>query len=128
MNTLATESCSAPLFCGGDFACRYAASGGNSVNTVYPIAPSSKNEAGNDATDKIVHTVDDFCLSWSHYLVLMRITDPSERLFYALWERFNNPDFNCLEFEAIDPAGPFTATNRFSLTHINFNTFHLQKG
>ena len=34
------------------------------------------------ATDKIVHTVDDFCLSWSHYLVLMRIADPSERLFY----------------------------------------------
>ena len=54
----------------------------NSVNTVYEIGAGSKNEAGNDATDKIVHTVDDFCLSWSHYLVLMRIADPSERLFY----------------------------------------------
>ena len=31
---------------------------------------------------KIVHTVDDFCLSWSHYLVLMRIKDDAARLFY----------------------------------------------
>ena len=31
---------------------------------------------------KIVHTVDDFCLSWSHYLVLMRIADPAARGFY----------------------------------------------
>ena len=54
----------------------------NSVNTVYEIGAGSKNEAGNDAADKIVHTVDDFRLSWSHYLVLMRIADPSERLFY----------------------------------------------
>jgi len=36
--------------------------------------------------------------------------------------------FHFLEFEAIDPAGPFTATNRFSLTHNNFKTLHLQKG
>ena len=36
--------------------------------------------------------------------------------------------FHFLEFEAIDPAGPFTGTNRFSLTHNNFKTFHLQKG
>ena len=31
---------------------------------------------------KIVHGVDDFFLSWSHYLVLMRIGDPAERAFY----------------------------------------------
>lgn len=31
---------------------------------------------------EIVHSVDDFCLSWSHYLVLMRIADSSERQFY----------------------------------------------
>ncbi len=31
---------------------------------------------------KIVHAVDDFCLSWSHYRLLMRIADPSERAFY----------------------------------------------
>lgn len=31
---------------------------------------------------KIVHTVDDFCLSWSHYLVLMRVADPAARGFY----------------------------------------------
>ena len=34
------------------------------------------------STVKIVHTVDDFCLSWSHYLILMRIADPAERGFY----------------------------------------------
>lgn len=34
------------------------------------------------STGKIVHAVDDFCLSWSHYLVLMRITDPAARGFY----------------------------------------------
>ncbi len=34
------------------------------------------------STGKIVHTVDDFCLSWSHYLVLMRIADPAARGFY----------------------------------------------
>lgn len=54
----------------------------NSVNTVYPITPSSKKAVKNEAAAKIVHTVDDFCLSWSHYLVLMRIADPAERAFY----------------------------------------------
>ena len=54
----------------------------NSVNTVYEIAPSSKKAVKNEAAAKIVHTVDDFCLSWSHYLVLMRIADPAERAFY----------------------------------------------
>ena len=34
------------------------------------------------STREIVHTVDDFHLSWSHYLVLMRIDDPAERAFY----------------------------------------------
>ena len=34
------------------------------------------------SNNKIVHTVDDFCLSWSHYLVLMRISNDAERAFY----------------------------------------------
>ena len=42
--------------------------GANSVNTVYKIGASSKNESGNEGAAKIVHTVDDFCLSWSHHL------------------------------------------------------------
>ena len=54
----------------------------NSVNTVYQIAPGSKNEAENECAGKTVRTVNDFCLSWSHYLVLMRISDPAERQFY----------------------------------------------
>jgi predicted nuclease of restriction endonuclease-like (RecB) superfamily len=54
----------------------------NSVNTVYQIAPDSKNEAENVSAGKNVRTVNDFCLSWSHYLVLMRISDPAERQFY----------------------------------------------
>lgn len=31
---------------------------------------------------KIIHATDGFCLSWSHYLVLMRIEDSKERAFY----------------------------------------------
>ena len=54
----------------------------NSVNTVYQIAPDSKNEAENMSAGKNVRTVNDFSLSWSHYLVLMRISDPAERQFY----------------------------------------------
>jgi len=54
----------------------------NSVNTVYQIAPDSKNEAENVSAGKNVRTVNDFSLSWSHYLVLMRISDPAERQFY----------------------------------------------
>ena len=42
--------------------------GANCVNTVYKIGASSKNESGNEGAAKIVHTVDDFCLSWSHHL------------------------------------------------------------
>ena len=51
----------------------------NSLNTVYPIGELSGVSA---SEGKIVHTVDDFCLSWSHYLVLMRIADPAARGFY----------------------------------------------
>ena len=40
----------------------------NSVNTVYEIKPSTKKAAKNEAAAIIVHTADDFCLSWSHYL------------------------------------------------------------
>ena len=54
----------------------------NSVNTVYKIGVDSKNEAEREAPDRIVRPADAFCLSWSHYLVLMRIVDPFERLFY----------------------------------------------
>ena len=54
----------------------------NSVNTVYKIGADSKNEAEREAPDRIVRPADAFCLSWSHYLVLMRIADPAERAFY----------------------------------------------
>ena len=50
----------------------------NSLNSVYPIdAPIGK--AGALHVDKSIHYVDNFCLSWSHYLVLMRIADPAAR-------------------------------------------------
>lgn len=53
----------------------------NSLNTVYPIGGST-DKTGRTANGKVVHAVDDFCLSWSHYLVLMRIADPAARGFY----------------------------------------------
>ncbi len=53
----------------------------NSLNTVYPIE-ASIGKAGALHVNKFIHTVDDFCLSWSHYLVLMRIADPAARSFY----------------------------------------------
>ena len=42
--------------------------GANCVNTVYKNGASSKPEAGNEGAAKIVHPADDFCLSWSHHL------------------------------------------------------------
>ena len=62
----------------------------NSVNTVYEIpAEANKSEAS-----KIVNTVYDFqdttpvthkfVLSWSHYLILMRISDTNARSFYEI--------------------------------------------
>ena len=62
----------------------------NSVNTVYEIpAEANKSEAS-----KIVNTVCDFqdttpithkfALSWSHYLILMRISDANARSFYEI--------------------------------------------
>lgn len=62
----------------------------NSVNTVYEIpAEANKSEAS-----KIVNTVYDFqdttpvihkfSLSWSHYLILMRISDANARSFYEI--------------------------------------------
>ena len=53
----------------------------NSLNTIYPIdTPIGK--AGALHVDKSVHSLDNFRLSWSHYLVLMRIADPAARGFY----------------------------------------------
>lgn len=46
----------------------------NSLNPVYPI--------GANPAEEIAHRVDSFRLSWSHYLVLMRIADPAARVFY----------------------------------------------
>ena len=62
----------------------------NSVNTVYEIpAEANKSEAS-----KIVNTVYEiqdttpvthkFVLSWSHYLVLMRVSDANARSFYEI--------------------------------------------
>ncbi|MCQ2404279.1 MAG: PDDEXK nuclease domain-containing protein [Lentisphaeria bacterium] len=53
----------------------------NSLNTVYPIG-TLETQSNNISTEKIVHGADDFCLSWSHYLVLMRIANSAERQFY----------------------------------------------
>ena len=50
---------------------------GNSVNTVYPIPK--------------------FTLSWSHYLLLMRIADPVERAFYEREAAQGNWSFRQLE-------------------------------
>lgn len=62
----------------------------NSVNTVYEISKSNKS-ANNP---KIVNTVDQiqnaaiqphkFVLSWSHYLILMRIENADARSFYEV--------------------------------------------
>jgi len=62
----------------------------NSVNTVYEIPA----EANKSETSKIVNTVYDFqgttpvthkfALSWSHYLILMRISDANARSFYEI--------------------------------------------
>ena len=53
----------------------------NSLNTVYPIGTPNGQAAPLPANETI-HTVGDFTLSWSHYLVLMRISDPAARGFY----------------------------------------------
>lgn len=62
----------------------------NSVNTVYEIA----SESNRSEASKIVNTVYDFqdttpvthkfALSWSHYLILMRISDANARSFYEI--------------------------------------------
>ena len=53
----------------------------NSLNTVYPIETPNGQAAPLPANETI-HTMGDFTLSWSHYLVLMRIADPAARGFY----------------------------------------------
>ena len=53
----------------------------NSLNTVYPIGTPNGQAAPLPANETI-HTMGDFTLSWSHYLVLMRIADPAARGFY----------------------------------------------
>ncbi len=53
----------------------------NSLNTVYPIGTPNGQTTPLPANETI-HTVGDFTLSWSHYLVLMRIADPAARGFY----------------------------------------------
>ena len=53
----------------------------NSLNTVYPIGTPNGQAAPLPANETI-HTMGDFTLSWSHYLVLMRIADPAARSFY----------------------------------------------
>ena len=53
----------------------------NSLNTVYPIG-TPNGQATPLPANETIHTVGDFTLSWSHYLVLMRIADPAARCFY----------------------------------------------
>ena len=53
----------------------------NSLNTVYPIG-TPNGQATPLPANETIHTVGDFTLSWSHYLVLMRIADPAARGFY----------------------------------------------
>ena len=53
----------------------------NSLNTVYPIGTPNGQTTPLPANETI-HTMGDFTLSWSHYLVLMRIADPAARGFY----------------------------------------------
>ena len=56
----------------------------NSLNTVEPIKKSAtvlrKSESVNSLNT--VYPIPQFTLSWSHYLLLMRIEDPVERAFY----------------------------------------------
>ena len=62
----------------------------DSANTVYEIA---------DAKDSVnsVSPIPKFTLSWSHYLLLMRITDPVERAFYEREATERNWSFRQLE-------------------------------
>ena len=53
----------------------------NSLNTVYPIE-TPNGQATPFSANEIVHPVNNFTLSWSHYIMLMRIADPAERGFY----------------------------------------------
>ena len=53
----------------------------NSLNTVYPIG-TPNGQATPLPANETIHTMGDFTLSWSHYLVLMRIADPAARSFY----------------------------------------------
>ena len=53
----------------------------NSLNTVYPIG-TPNGQATPLPANEIIRTVGDFTLSWSHYLVLMRIADSAARGFY----------------------------------------------
>ena len=53
----------------------------NSLNTVYPIG-TPNGQTNPLPANETIHTVGDFTLSWSHYLVLMRIADPAARGFY----------------------------------------------
>ena len=53
----------------------------NSLNTVYPIG-TPNGQATPLPANETIHTMGDFTLSWSHYLVLMRIADPAARGFY----------------------------------------------
>ena len=56
----------------------------DSLNTVEPIEKSTtllrKSESANSVN--AVYEIPKFTLSWSHYLLLMRIEDPVERAFY----------------------------------------------
>ena len=62
----------------------------DSANTVYEIA---------DAKDSVnsVSPIPKFTLSWSHYLLLMRIVDPVERTFYEREATQGNWSFRQLE-------------------------------
>ena len=61
----------------------------NWVNGVYPIAVAGKKDRANQVnSSNVVWEIQgnsiQFRLSWSHYLVLMRIENPDERRFYEI--------------------------------------------
>ena len=52
----------------------------NSVTSGYPIPSQQKSQRLTNQTD----TAPNFSLSWSHYLILMRVEDPNARSFYEI--------------------------------------------
>lgn len=70
----------------------------DSVNAVYPIPATPLRKSGRaENPANAVRTIPKFSLSWSHYLLLMRIADPVERAFYEREAAARNWSFRQLE-------------------------------